>query len=170
MTTLNAKANDIKQEGMIKALAKEGKYLTFALANEEYGVEILSVREIIGIMNITAVVQVPDYLKGVINLRGRVIPVVDLRIKFGLESVPYTEQTCIIVINVDDTLMGIVVDNVCEVLDIDAKDIEPTPDFGSMLATEFILGMGKIDDSVKMLLAIDKVLKADTVLADKLAD
>ncbi len=144
---------------------RAGKYLTFALANEEYGLEILKVREIIGFMEITAVPRTPDFVKGVINLRGQVIPVVDLRAKFEMESTEVTEQTCIIVVEIAakdrkfDT--GIVVDRVQEVLDIEEGQIEDSPDFGSSVETDFILGMGKIGDSVKILLDIDRVLSGD---------
>lgn len=143
-------------------LDKDGKYLTFALANEEYGLEILKVREIIGYMNITVVPQTPHYVKGVINLRGQVIPVVDLRAKFGLETTEVTEETCIIVVEIaqeDRTFdTGIIVDHVQEVLDIAGRDIEKTPEFDGSVDTSFILGMGKIGGSVKILLDIDKVL------------
>ena len=146
-------------------LEKEGKYLTFALASEEYGLEILKVREIIGYMDITAVPQTPAYVKGVINLRGQVIPVVDLRAKFGMETTDVTEETCIIVVEItqDDRNIstGIVVDHVSEVLDIAGEDIEESPEFGSSVNTDFILGMGKIGDTVKILLDIDKVLSGD---------
>lgn len=137
-----------------------GKYLTFFLSNEEYGVEILKVREIIGIMDITAVPQIPSYVKGVINLRGKVIPVVDLRLKFGMDSIEYTEQTCIIVVDVG-SLMGIIVDTVQEVLDIDGGQIDPPPPLGASVDTSFILGMGKVKDDVKILLDIDKVLTSE---------
>ena len=141
---------------------KAGKYLTFVLAGEEYGLEILRVREIIGYMDITAVPQTPDYVKGVINLRGQVIPVVDLRTKFGMETAEQTEETCIIVVEISQgghsISTGIVVDRVSEVLDIAGGDIEDPPNFGNTVDTEFILGMGKIGDSVKILLDIDKVL------------
>lgn len=143
-------------------LDREGKYLTFALAHEEYGLEILKVREIIGYMEITAVPQTPDYVKGVINLRGQVIPVVDLRAKFGMETADVTDQTCIIVVEISQGdhafYTGIVVDHVQEVLDIAGQDIEEAPQFGSQVDTNFILGMGKIGDTVKILLDIDKVL------------
>ena len=146
-------------------MEKEGKYLTFALASEEYGLEILKVREIIGYMEITAVPQTPAYVKGVINLRGQVIPVVDLRAKFGMETTGVTEETCIIVVEIsqDDRNIstGIVVDHVSEVLDIAGEDIEESPEFGSSVNTDFILGMGKIGDTVKILLDIDKVLSGD---------
>jgi len=143
-------------------LDREGKYLTFALANEEYGLEILKVREIIGYMEITAVPQTPYYVKGVINLRGQVIPVVDLRAKFGMETVEVTDESCIIVVEISQGSRsfstGIVVDHVQEVLDIAGQDIEEAPQFGSTVDTNFILGMGKIGDTVKILLDIDRVL------------
>ena len=143
-------------------LDREGKYLTFALANEEYGLEILKVREIIGYMDITTVPQMPGYIKGVINLRGQVIPVIDLRAKFGMETAQVTEQTCIIVVETTHSnrnySTGIVVDRVQEVLDIAGDNIEETPQFDSSVTTDFILGMGKIGDSVKILLNIDRVL------------
>ena len=146
-------------------LDKEGKYLTFALANEEYGLEILKVREIIGYMEITAVPQTPHHVKGVINLRGQVIPVIDLRAKFGMETAEITEESCIIVVEIaqgERTFStGIVVDHVQEVLDIAGGDIEDAPQFGSSVSTDFILGMGKIADTVKILLDIDKVLAGD---------
>jgi len=159
---------DLKQNSMIKALAKEGKYLTFFLGKEEYGVEILEVREIIGLMEITQVPQVPDYVKGVINLRGKVIPVIDIRLKFSMESIAYTTETCIIVLNVKEILMGIIVDTVSEVLDVSEKDIEPAPSFGSKLQTDFILGMAKVDGKVKILLDIAKVLTEDVILVNEL--
>ncbi len=144
---------------------REGKYLTFALGAEEYGLEILKVREIMGIMEITAVPQTPAHVRGVINLRGKVIPVIDLRAKFGMETTETTDQTCIIVVEITQQGQsyhtGIVVDHVQEVLDIAGENIEDTPQFGSDVATDFILGMGKIGDSVKILLDIDKVLVAD---------
>ena len=141
----------------------EGKYLTFKLADEEYGVEILKVREIIGIMQITAVPRMPAHVKGVINLRGKVIPVVDLRLKFGLEEAEHTEQTCIIVVNVGQEI-GIVVDTVSEVLDIAGENIEPTPSMGGSVDTSFILGMGKVGEVVKILLDIGKVLSTDKLV------
>jgi purine-binding chemotaxis protein CheW len=141
---------------------KQGKYLTFAIEDEEYGLEILKVREINGYMDITPVPKMPAYVRGVINLRGQVIPVVDLRVKFGMESKEVTEQTCIIVVEVSrdgrKTDTGIVVDRVQEVLFISGEQIQETPEFGSSVDTNFILGLGKIGKSVKILLDIDKVL------------
>jgi purine-binding chemotaxis protein CheW len=136
---------------------QEGKYLTFKLGDEEYGVEILKVREIIGLLDITAVPRMPEYMKGVINLRGKVVPVVGLRLKFGLEEIDHTEQTCIIVVDVGKEI-GIIVDTVSEVLDISGENIEPAPSIGASVDTSFILGMGKVGEAVKILLDIDKVL------------
>ncbi len=141
-----------------------GKYLTFRLANEEYGLEILKVQEIIRMQAVTRVPRTPDYVRGVINLRGKVIPVIDLRKKFGLESAQDTEKTCIIVVQIASgdgkVVMGIIIDEVKEVLDIKAENIEETPSFGASIDTQFIMGMGKIGQSVKILLDIDKVMSA----------
>jgi purine-binding chemotaxis protein CheW len=141
--------------------SRDGKYLTFTLAGEEYGIGILKVKEIIGIMVITTVPQTPAYMKGVINLRGKVIPVVDLRLKFGMAAMGYTERTCIIVMEIagehGHIQMGILVDSVSEVLNIKAGDIEDAPNFGSQLNTNYILGMAKTGGQVKILLDIDKV-------------
>ena len=149
--------------------AKQGKYLTFALGSEEYGLEILKVREIIGYMDITSVPQTPDYVLGVINLRGQVIPVVDLRSKFSMETAQRTDQTCIIVVEISQGKIsistGIMVDRVQEVLDITADQIEDAPQFGSNVNTEFILGMGKIGDTVKILLDIDRILGSEDMMA-----
>ncbi len=146
---------------------KEGKYLTFSLAGEEYGIGILKVKEIIGMMPITTVPRTPGFLKGVINLRGKVIPVVDLRLKFGMEEMSYTERTCIIVAEMQgisgSIQMGIVVDSVSEVLNIKGMDVEETPAFGAKLDTDYILGMAKMNGGVKILLDIDKVLSAEEI-------
>ena len=143
-----------------KTGAMEGKYLTFVLSNEEYGLEILKAKEIIGMMDITSVPPTPKFIKGVINLRGKVIPVIDLRLKFGMPEKEYTKETCTIVVDVQGLLMGIVVDTVSEVLDIVEADIEPPPTFGSNIETNFILGMGNIKGKVKILLNIDKILSS----------
>jgi purine-binding chemotaxis protein CheW len=143
---------------------RAGKYLTFALANEESGLQILKVREIINYMDITAVPQTPHFVKGVINLRGQIIPVIDLRALFGMQTTEVTDQTCIIVAEVcrDGCKYnyGVIVDRVLEVLEIAGEYIEETPQFGRSVDTDFILGMGKIGDSVKILLDIDKVLES----------
>jgi purine-binding chemotaxis protein CheW len=146
---------------------RAGKYLTFALAKEEYGIGTLKIKEIIGMMPITSVPQTPKFVKGVINLRGKVIPVVDLRLRFGMESIDYTERTCIIVVEIErqsgTVMIGIVVDSVSEVLYVKGEDIEDTPTFGTKLNTEYILGMAKLEGGVKILLDIDKVLSAEEI-------
>ena len=146
---------------------KEGKYLTFTLDKEEYGIGILRVKEIIGMMPITPVPKTPEYIKGVINLRGKVIPVMDLRLRFGMDKIDYNERTCIIVVEIDGhtgtVMVGIVVDSVSEVLNIKEEDIEDTPTFGAKLSTDYILGMAKMDGEVKILLEIDRVLKSEEI-------
>jgi purine-binding chemotaxis protein CheW len=149
--------------------SKEGKYLTFTLAEEEYGIGILKIKEIIGMMPITTVPQTPEFVKGVINLRGKVIPVVDLRLRFGMGEIDYTERTCIIVVEIQGqtgiVLMGIVVDSVSEVLNIKGEEIEDTPTFGTKLNTDYILGMAKMEGGVKILLDIDRVLRGEEIAA-----
>jgi purine-binding chemotaxis protein CheW len=142
---------------------KAGKYLTFGLGEEQYGLEILKVREIIGLMSITAVPRTPEYVKGVINLRGKVIPIVCLRQKFQMEEVETTEETCVIVVDVHGMEMGIIVDKVSEVLDIAGDEIEDAPSFGASVNTDFIMGMGKSGDHVTILLDISQVLSNSEV-------
>lgn len=161
--------------GTMSPANKEGKYLTFELDAEEYGLEILKVKEIIGIMNITSVPQTPDYVKGVINLRGKVIPVIDLRLKFTIDPLEYNDRTCIIMVDITGTsgkkvMVGIVVDSVSEVLNIKGDEIEDAPTFGGRLNTEYIMGMAKVKKSVKILLDIDQVLNAEELnILDKAA-
>ncbi len=142
---------------------RAGKYLTFDLASEQYGIGILQVREIIGLMEITAVPHTPSYIKGVINLRGSVIPVLDLRTKFNMEPAEYNDRTCIIVVEVQGesatVLVGMIVDSVSEVLNITAEEIEPPPSFGGgELESDNFLGMAKIKGDVKILLDVDNVI------------
>jgi purine-binding chemotaxis protein CheW len=160
--------------GQTDVFDREGKYLTFSLAQEECGIGILKIKEIIGMMPITSVPRTPEFVKGVINLRGKVIPVIDLRLKFGMASVAYTERTCIIVVEVQrqagKVMIGIVVDSVSEVLNIKGADIESTPAFGAQLDTDFILGMAKMGGGVKILLDIDRILSdQEMVVLEKAA-
>jgi len=154
--------NNEARTGANRVDNRAGKYLTFRLAQEEYGLEILKVREIIGLMDITKVPKTPHDIRGVINLRGKVIPVLDLRLKFGMEAKQDTEETCIIVVDIagedGSILMGILVDAVSEVLDIQSSEIEDAPTFGADVDTRFILGIGKVKNTVKILLDIDRVL------------
>ncbi|MBI4777224.1 MAG: purine-binding chemotaxis protein CheW [Deltaproteobacteria bacterium] len=156
--------NDSTASSSAKVTAS--KYLTFTLSNEVYAIEITRVKEIIGLHEITLVPQAPKYVKGVINLRGKVVPVIDLRLKFGLPSEDYTERTCIIVLEVamDGGVLeytGVVVDAVSEVINIDTGNIEPTPPLGVQVDTEYILGMARMGDRVRILLDIDRALGAE---------
>ncbi len=149
------------------AVRLAGKYLTVGLANEAYGIAVLKVREIIRMLKITPVPQLPPYVKGVINLRGRVIPVVDLRVKFGLEA-GFTERTCIVVVQVrpasgQHVQMGLIVDCVEEVVTLTDQEIEPTPEFGCVIDTSYLLGLAKVKGQVKTLLDIDRVVAPDAV-------
>jgi purine-binding chemotaxis protein CheW len=144
--------------------AHSGKYLTFFLDNEEYGIEILKVQEIIGQMMITPVPGTPRYIRGVINLRGKIIPVMDLKTKFGMGVTVLTERTCIIVVRTERLMMGILVDRLTEVSDIGAQQIEQTPSFGVGIDTGFLLGMGKAGDAVILLLNIDNVLTSQEIV------
>jgi purine-binding chemotaxis protein CheW len=144
----------------------EGKYLTFALGQEEYGIGILKVREIIGYVPITPMPKSPDYVKGLVNLRGQVIPVLDLRLRFEMPAAEVTEQTCIIVVEVclEKRLhhIGLIVDRVQEVLYIQNKDIDLAPQFGNAVHTDFILGIGKAGTNIKILLDIDRIVQSNT--------
>ena len=141
---------------------RAGKYLTFQIGNEEFAIQVVRVREIMGVQEITAVPQTPAHVKGVINLRGKVIPVVDLRLNFGLSELAYSQRTCIIVVQIESDsgslLMGIIVDGVSEVITLQAADIEDTPDFGKGVATPYLLGMAKIKGRVKILLDINVLM------------
>ncbi|MEH0020280.1 MAG: chemotaxis protein CheW [Desulfobacter sp.] len=163
---MNTITNKLDQ-AILATTVEAGKYLTFTLANEEYGIGILKVKEIIGMIPITSVPKTPEFVKGVINLRGKVLPVIDLRLKFNMGEIPYTERTCIIVVEIDARdemmLVGIVVDAVSEVLSITKESIEGPPAFGAKLSTDYILGMAKTDTGVKILLHIDKVLNQEDI-------
>jgi purine-binding chemotaxis protein CheW len=147
-----------------------GRYLTFSLATERYGLEILKVQEIIGVPAITRIPRCPEYIKGVINLRGKIIPLVDLRLKFGLEPVPYDEKTCIVVVNLptegQTISIGVIVDTVLEVLNFQEKEIEPAPDYGAQIESKFIVGMAKRENSdLNILVDIEKALSDSDKIA-----
>ncbi|MDD3014639.1 MAG: chemotaxis protein CheW [Candidatus Gastranaerophilales bacterium] len=147
---------------------QDGKYLTFSLKKEEYGIPILKVKEIIGLMDITDVPKTPNFVKGVINLRGKIIPVMDLRLKFKMEEKDYDERTCTIVveININNTksLMGIVVDTVSEVVNISKNEIEPPPQYSNKEDEEFLIGMGKVKGKVVMLLNIERIINSEELV------
>ena len=158
-----------KQDSSAATLGKSytgGKFLTFFLGREEYGLEILKVQEIMGMLPITLVPRTPKSIRGVINLRGKIIPIMDLRLRFGMDAIAQTDETCIIVVHAQKVEMGIIVDKVSEVLDISTEDIEPTPALGADVDTDFILGVGKSEGKVKLLLDIDKVLSRSSVNND----
>lgn len=146
----------------VQTVEIEGKFLTFVLAAQEYGIEILRVVEIVGMMEITPIPRTPHFVKGVINLRGKIIPVIDLRMKFGLDEAEYTEKTCIIVTEIDGAetkfSMGVIVDTVSEVISVNAQNIEKTPSFGGNFNPQDVLAMAKIKGSVKTLLDINSIL------------
>ncbi len=142
------------------------KFLTFALAGEEYGINIMKIKEIIGMMPVTVLPQTPEYVKGVINLRGKVIPIIDLRLKFNLEPAEPTERTCIIVIESENddqiqTLVGLIIDGVSEVITLKGDEVEPAPTMQSNFNKQLILGLAKCENGVKILLDIDKVINHD---------
>jgi len=175
-TTATVARTGQQTQGTNRVRTLEGrKFLTFLMANEKYGLEILKVREIIGMMDVTPVPTTPAFVRGVINLRGKVIPVVDLRLKFGMEAKQDTPRTCIIVVQLaraaQEMIMGIIVDEVSEVLDIDQDQIEPPPSFGADIRTDFILCMGKVNQRVVTMLDIDRVLtEREIVLVESSAE
>jgi purine-binding chemotaxis protein CheW len=152
----------------VRADARAGKYLTFRLGREEFGIGVLNVREIMGMQEITAVPQARAHIRGVINLRGKVAPVIDLRTKFGLPPAETTHRTCIIVTQIHGSsgplLAGIIVDGVSEVVNVSASEIEDTPDFGEEIGSHYLLGMAKVKGTVKILLDIERALSLDELL------
>ncbi len=144
---------------------QKDKYLTFHLAGEDYGIEIRFVIEIIGIQKITEVPDMPAFIRGVINLRGKVVPVMDVRARFMLPDRDYDDRTCIIVVNIEDTEVGLVVDEVSEVADIAEKNVEPPPRTGKNAGGQYIQGMGKINKDVKILLDVHKLLYSEEIQA-----
>lgn len=160
------------EEGGMKADLDSGQeYLTFSLGNEEYGIDILVVQELRGFENATRIANAPDYLKGVVNLRGIIVPILDMRIKFNLERVEYTDTTVVIVINIDDRVIGMVVDAVSDVLTLKPEEIKPAPTFGSAIDTQYVTGVGTVDERMLILVDIKKLLGgADLALLEEAAE
>jgi len=156
-------ANEMDENLIQEEDTQKGKFLTFALGQEFYGIEIRFVTEIIGIQPITVVPEVPEYVRGIINLRGKIIPVVDVRLKFHKPAVPYNDRTCIIVIEVKNLSVGLIVDNVAEVLAIPEEGIVPPPDAKTGFSNRYIKGIGKVDHDVKLLLDCEKMLTEDEI-------
>lgn len=149
--TLNDQRHDLEQS----------QYVTFSLNDEIYGIDALSVQEIIELTNITRVPHLPEFMKGVINLRGTIIPVVDLKTKFNMKTGPYKKHTCIIVTEFKDSLMGLIVDDVFDVISIARSSIQPPPEFGTNIRTDFIRGLLRSGDKLIIILDIDKVLSEE---------
>lgn len=165
---MSVKSKSTALAGKTPASARAGKYLSFHLASEEYAIQVMKVREIVKLQHITTVPETPNELKGVINLRGKVIPVVDLRLRFGLPFKEYDQRTCIIVVELGRAAsgpMGVIVDDVNEVMTLQESDIQDTPDFGSGVETPYLLGMAKVENQVKILLDIDEVLATSDLSA-----
>jgi purine-binding chemotaxis protein CheW len=138
---------------------QHGRYLTFALGNEAFGLEISNVTEIVGVQPITLIPEVPSYVKGVINLRGKIIPVIDIRLRFGRETIDYDDRTCIIVVDIKDICVGLIVDHVSEVVTIDDANIVPPPDWRTGAQNRYIKSIGKVGNDVKLLLDCDKLFQ-----------
>lgn len=136
------------------------EFLTFCLGKEEYGIEILKVQEIRGYEAITQIANAPDFIKGVVNLRGIIVPIIDMRIKFCLSSVEYDQFTVVIILNVAGRVMGIVVDGVSDVISLESEQIRPTPGLGSVIDTEYIMGLGTIDERMLILIDIEKMMRS----------
>lgn len=148
---------------------QKDKYLTFHIGNEDYAIAISFVTEIIGMLKITEVPQTPNYIKGVINLRGKVIPVMDIRLRFGMPARDYDERTCVIVVQYKDNIVGLVVDTVSEVLDIPEENVENTQSFNQSADNNFICGMGKVGEQIKMVIDVNALLFRDNVLLDDMS-
>ncbi len=144
---------------------QKGKFLTFSVGKESYGIEIKFVTEIIGIQDITEVPELPDYVAGIINLRGKIIPVIDVRIRFKKKTKEYNDRTCIVVIDIKETSVGLIVDNVSEVINIDDSNIVPPPNIKSGFHNGYVRGIGKVENEVKLLLDCDKLLNDEEVQA-----
>lgn len=149
--------------GVLEEDTQHGRFLTFTLEEEVYGIEIKYVTEIIGIQSITKVPEVPDYVKGIINLRGKIIPVIDVRLKFGKDAIEYDDRTCIVVIDIIEVAVGLIVDNVDEVLTIGDQDIAAPPANKTGFENKYIKGIGKSGDKVQLLLDCEKLLKTDEI-------
>ena len=140
---------------------QKGKYLTLNLGKEVFGIEIRYVTEIIGIQPISEVPEVPDFVKGIINLRGKIIPLIDVRLKFKKDAMDYNDRTCIIVIDIDNTSIGLIVDQVAEVLNIEEDMIVPPPDYRTGFQNRYIKSIGRVGEEVKLILDCDKLLNDD---------
>jgi purine-binding chemotaxis protein CheW len=153
------------------AEAHNREFLVFSLGDEEYAIDILKVQEIRGYENVTRIANAPEFIKGVTNLRGVIVPIVDLRIKFHLDKVEYGGQTVVIVVNVEDRVVGIVVDGVSDVMTLSPDQIKPAPEFGVTLSSDFLSGLGSLEDRMLVIVDIDKLLTSDEMeLVERVAE
>ncbi len=151
-------------------IATSGEYLTFTLGAEEYGIDILKVQEIRGYDAVTKIANAPAFIKGVINLRGVIVPIVDLRIRFNLGEVTYDQFTVVIILNIGRRVVGVVVDGVSDVIQLGSDSLRPAPEFGSILDTRYILGLGTVDERMIILVDIEQLMSSDEMaLLDKAA-
>ncbi|MCE8002339.1 chemotaxis protein CheW [Billgrantia ethanolica] len=163
--------NQTNDAALAAAEAHNREFLVFSLGEEEYAIDILKVQEIRGYENVTRIANAPDFIKGVTNLRGVIVPIVDLRIKFHLDKVEYGGQTVVIVVNVEDRVVGIVVDGVSDVMTLSPDQIKPAPEFGVTLSSDFLSGLGSLDDRMLVIVDIDKLLTSDEMaLVESVAD
>jgi purine-binding chemotaxis protein CheW len=151
------------EDAILEEDTQKNKYLTFMLGKEEYGIGIGYVTEIIGIQSITQIPELPDYVKGIINLRGKIIPVIDVRLRFGKEAKEYNDRTCTIVIEVKGIIVGLVVDAVAEVISIDEENIVPPPELNRSCHQKYIKGIGKAGDNVKLVLDCERFLSDEEI-------
>jgi purine-binding chemotaxis protein CheW len=154
---------ELFEEGFIEEDTLHGRYLTFTLEDNTYGIPIRYVTEIIGIQNVTEVPETPDFIKGIINLRGKIVPLIDVRLKFGKEEIPYTERTCIIVVDINSAQVGLIVDKVDDVMTIDDEEIALPPPDRVGFENRYIDGIGKAKDTVQLLLNTEKLLKNEEI-------
>ncbi|RCV90892.1 chemotaxis protein CheW [Billgrantia montanilacus] len=163
--------NQTTEAAITAAEAHNREFLVFSLGEEEYAVDILKVQEIRGYENVTRIANAPDFIKGVTNLRGVIVPIVDLRIKFHLDKVEYGGQTVVIVVNVEDRVVGIVVDGVSDVMTLSPDQIKPAPEFGVTLSSDFLSGLGSLEDRMLVIVDIDKLLTSDEMeLVERVAE
>lgn len=163
--------NQSNEAALAAAEAHNREFLVFSLGDEEYAVDILKVQEIRGYENVTRIANAPDFIKGVTNLRGVIVPIVDLRIKFHLDKVEYGGQTVVIVVNVEDRVVGIVVDGVSDVMTLSPDQIKPAPEFGVTLSSDFLSGLGSLEDRMLVIVDIDKLLTSDEMeLVERVAE
>lgn len=163
--------NQTNDAAFAAAEAHNREFLVFSLGDEEYAVDILKVQEIRGYENVTRIANAPDFIKGVTNLRGVIVPIVDLRIKFHLDKVEYGGQTVVIVVNVEDRVVGIVVDGVSDVMTLSPDQIKPAPEFGVTLSSDFLSGLGSLEDRMLVIVDIDKLLTSDEMaLVERVAE